>query len=345
MTVFRYLNNPLVHWFRPVLLVISLACIGCNRASHSDTSNMPQTESAPSADNHSSGTTVPRGTAGAHTDANALEYWVLVSKQRRAPESGFNDDTSLEFYGEPLELEECVPIFVNGSPVELLVEDAKLFRINEWLVAGKNSVSIRGKLENGWYLKVIALRSNEFFHDHRGHFEKVVAKMRIPATVRGSDTAWPSLSFDADIAYCPFFDSLTSEAKTKEQVENEIQKQLVLAFDLLAKHDWNAYQTMMIAPWNARPRWGVSREAFAKGIEEANRRVVDHDWEFLTKVGELKFIVGERTVICYSGRRKLEEGIPMELIYSLAWKNRKLEQEHLNAPLRLVRVNGRWEEW
>jgi hypothetical protein len=306
---------------------------------------MPETESAPSTDNHNSGNTVPQGTSVAPTGANTLEYWVLVSKQRRAPESGFSDDTSLEFYGEPLGLEECVPIFVNGSPVELLVEDAKMFRINEWLVPGKNSVSIRGKLENGWYLKVIALRSKECFHDHPGHFEKVVAKMQIPATVGGSDTAWPSLSFDADIAYTPFFDSLTSEARSNEQVENEVQKQLVIALDLLAKHDWNAYQTMMIAPWNARPRWGLSREEFSKSIEDTNRRVVDRDWELLTKVGELKFIVGERTVICYSGRRKLEEGIPMDLIYSLAWKNHKLEQEHLDAPFRLVRVNGRWEEW
>ncbi len=183
-------------------------------------------------------------------DPNCLEYWVLISELSGiSGDNGYEKDTSLTFFGSTLK--ESAVMWVNDSPVEMIAEGGGFYRVSEWLSPGKNLVWLDGHFDHDLYIKVVLLRSRDFYQNRS--FKRIVAKMQVPRRDGPAVAAPKKLTFDADIDYSPFMDPLPTEGSAKERMQAELRSHQQKWMAAVQRHDGESAAALDFAPGSYVP--------------------------------------------------------------------------------------------
>jgi len=280
----------------------------------------------------------PKDKRRAPTGPDALQYWLLVSKQMRESDEGYENDEIITQAGAVLFTGALV--MINDSPVSYMMETGEFFRISEWLYEGENEISFSpDEDESEFYVKVFELRQRDFCPPH-WLFERMVAKTRVKP---GRKTV---LRFNANIDYDPFFDELPMDEEGRDKLTKELREYVQALRAAIRTHDYDTYKRLSFAPYDERPNWGETREECENHQRPLKDVIKSDEYRLITSTDEIDFFFGRFCVLAYEGYRKGEIGsLDYRGYYAERMKNSQDGTVRYGTPYRLVRVSGHWELW
>jgi hypothetical protein len=277
----------------------------------------------------------PRDKKWPKFDSKSLRYWILLDDAIGAPDKdGYDDDKSLALVGEPFK--ESLVLYVNNTPVERLAQGGIALLISDWLVPGRNSVRFVGPIERPMYAKALT-----FVGDSQ-RIERVVAKVRLAVSTSTDSVNSVTLSFDAPIEYTPYIDRLCRNEDDKPKVAAEAREYLGTLYRAMQAHDGNSYVKLAYPPWESRPRWLGAKDNWDKYLAKERQKVNDPQLVLQTKMDDIQLLVGERSVLAWSGRL---HSFMRDVDYAFSWSQLGGERKIFLQAITLVRIDGRWECW
>ncbi len=223
---------------------------------------------------------------------------------------------------------------VNGSPVAIISDPVLNTPIEEFLQPGGNAITFEGQIKEPLFAKVFAVLNHDGDErvDEEWEVKELIGKIRLKP-----DEKMGEIRFDWQGMGGPGFEKLPTDADSKKRLKEELRTMMGELLGHIKRSDGAAYIERLNRDLPPIPRIGLSEERIEVTKRSLTQAVSDRHVEMLTTLDDLKFFFGKRSVLVYSGASDPEIHVYKQLM--------SRRRPVYFAPLRFVRLNGKWVPW
>jgi hypothetical protein len=315
--------NKQVFSYLILIYIISMLSLGCQKQ-RSDTSSFP--------DN------IKR----APTDPNCVEYMLLVSLKTPPEVSDYDNDKVVAW--QTGDLNGYAICCINESPIFYYTQAEGLLPISEWLVPGENHIAFTGDFKRAFYFKIFQVKRSKFKAPDWTVDNEVCKSYIEPSEEEEAAIDY----FNVDFDYKPFYDELSYDTdEENDATEKDATSFLTEVILYINDHNSSEFIKHAIAPWEARPRWGKPKKEYDEWCKLLKDTIDNDNNILITKPKDFRIDVGKYSAIAWSEYTHPENETVnknSKRFHSFVWKT--IDGKKINwVPLRLVRINGKWEIW